>query len=384
MQEEQTNFLDIVAQQIFFLDQRNSKILSITINHQYNIIYVAGNLNSISSHIRILQDPLKNRSRLANLTYPIYRLLTANRRTTFVKGSAAAVRFTSNNSRQGQGFRLRFQNFDTRIEDGMCGGVIIRKTGFLNYKLRRNSSHNEHCVWLIHSPYATSIELNLVQDGFESVGDYIVVNTIDPDTGTIRNNTQIMNSNNWYKKIEAPLVIIVYRSDERTPGKGFLLQFHSTDTEFNPKYKYKLQHTTGFSGTVEYPTEHDKWDSGTRGERDIFVIVSSGITSFEKYTTTIDWKIQQANYSCINAFLAIYITRDMGSQHTFWSDTEFENRDGLHCYDDDRLLLEDTNIVSLLGQTFIIVYKSGSDHQNGNGSLFKFNYYRKGKCPTLV
>lgn len=73
--------------------------------------------------------------------------------------------------------------------DGQCGGVIRGDRGVLKYKIGVDYFNNERCVWLLHSPNSTNITLKLVKDGFEACCDYLLVTTIDPSNGTLRNDT---------------------------------------------------------------------------------------------------------------------------------------------------------------------------------------------------
>ncbi|CAL8146577.1 unnamed protein product [Orchesella dallaii] len=147
----------------------------------------------------------------------------------FVTGSRAMVRFTANRFFTGEGFRLRFLkrlDFDTTVEPGgsKCGGVVVGQTGYLNYKLGKDYSNNERCVWLLHSPGSESIHLQLIDDGFQIWFDYLSVNTIDLETGAIRNDMKQFNARNWTQTIEAPLLVIFFISNEFLPGKGFSLK----------------------------------------------------------------------------------------------------------------------------------------------------------------
>ncbi|CAL8147009.1 unnamed protein product [Orchesella dallaii] len=307
-------------------------------------------------------------------------------------GSRAIVRFTSKDIRIGKGFRLRFlkrQDFDTTIEPegSKCGGIIVGQTGYLNYKLGKDYLNNEGCVWLLHSPGSVSVHLQLIEDEFEICCDYISVNTVDPETGVIRNDTKLFNARNWNQTIEAPLLVILFQSDYSKPGKGFSLQYRSNGNQLNVKYKYKLQHIIGMFGSTEYPSEQAKWEVSGRGEQDIFMIASSKIKIPDKYYTVIDWKFQPPNGSCLQHHsFAIYEPLSLSENETsvpgIWVKREqFPKSNKPDCSSVNSMPTKYNEkfkqTFNVATPVFIILYKSLFDGNNGTETRFKFDYSQK-------
>ncbi|CAL8146997.1 unnamed protein product [Orchesella dallaii] len=309
----------------------------------------------------------------------------------FIMGSRAMVRFISDASITGIGFRLRFLkrlDFDTTIEpDGSkCGGVIVGQRGYLNYKLGKDYSNNERCVWLLHSPGSESIHLQLIDDGFQICCDYLSVNTIDLETGAVRNDMKLFNARNWTQMIEAPLLVIFFNSNEFLPGKGFSLKFRSSGNQLNVKYKYKLEHITALHGTMEHPSEQTKGESGGRDEQNIFVIASSGVTIPNEFYTVIDWKAQQPNGSFLPHSLVIYEALTENEVGTRIPPIWLEKEQFRMCKESDSPNANtmstryNENLVKTFyveAPAFIIVFKSLFDGHNGAEIRLKFDYSRK-------
>ncbi|CAL8108307.1 unnamed protein product [Orchesella dallaii] len=192
----------------------------------------------------------------------------------------------------------------------------------------------------------------------------------------------------WNQTIEAPLVVILFHSDDKNPGKGFSLQFRSSGNQLNVKYKYNLRHiTTGLFETVEYPSEQAKWKGSVIGEQDIFVIASSRITYQDDYYTVIDWKAQPPNSSCLQILFVIYepltLTKIKAARllPTSWLKMEqFSINRQSGCPDVNTIPTKFNERFEKAFQievpTFIIVYKSMFDGCNGTETHFKFDFSR--------
>ncbi|CAL8108301.1 unnamed protein product [Orchesella dallaii] len=423
LMEEETNFLDIIAQKVASLHPNssierydgecggllapsNSGVIRYKENAEHKFHECTWNIE-VPGATRIEFNLERNRfgshrdfisiTALHDLAADALKIgqklrFSNNERSGFITGSRAMIRFVSKDPLSSKGFRLRFQkslDFDTTIEPAgsECGGVIVEQAGYLNYKLGKDYLNNERCVWLLHSPGSERIHLQLMHDEFETCCDFISVNTIDPESGAVRNDTILFNARNWTQTIEAPLVVILFHSDDKKPGKGFSLKFRSSGNQLNVKYKYKLKHITGLFGTVEYPSEQAKWEGSVIGEQDIFVIASSWITIHDDYYTVIDWKAQPPNSSCLQILFSIYepLRKNKADTHLpiSWPKMErFSINRQSGCPDvitipkkfNERFEKE----YHVEVPTFIIVYKSMFDgHNNGTETRFKFDFSRK-------
>ncbi|CAL8069683.1 unnamed protein product [Orchesella dallaii] len=81
------------------------------------------------------------------------------------------------------------------VQDDRCGGVIIGDMGVLKYKTDRHILVNERCLWLLNAPTSTNITFKLENNGFDTglysgLYTFILVTTIDPSTGKLRNDTK--------------------------------------------------------------------------------------------------------------------------------------------------------------------------------------------------
>ncbi|CAL8070959.1 unnamed protein product [Orchesella dallaii] len=191
------------------------------------------------------------------------------------------------------------------IENGdKCGGVIIGSRGVLSYKLDSNYLNGERCIWLLHSPNSTSITLKLLDDGFEKCCDYILVTTIDPQSGTLRNNTQQITRANRTQILQDPMVIIQFRSDWPDSRTGFALRF-TAHGHRQHDYDFNLRHTSDSTGTFEFPAPG--WNDTATGTRDIIHVMASSIVTKDdsddhpRIPLAINWSggvFQKANDSC--------------------------------------------------------------------------------------
>ncbi|ODM91721.1 Deleted in malignant brain tumors 1 protein, partial [Orchesella cincta] len=243
---------------------------------------------------------------------PAIKLTSTNGIAT-VTGSIVNVTFVSDGSVMGSGFRLHFENnTNVFVEDENCGGLIIGENGLLNYKLRTYYPNNERCVYLLHSPNSRSITLELLEDEFEVCCDFLHVNTIDPTNGTLRNDTVAITRANNTRTFDESLLVIVFRSDSGTRGKGFSLQFTSNGTNANLGYNYKLRHVSDSYGTIDYPSA--EWGDEESTNNEIFVLASSLNTrdGDALFTSMINWNsgtFQKSNDSCDYGSLSFYSTQ---------------------------------------------------------------------------
>ncbi|CAL8146772.1 unnamed protein product [Orchesella dallaii] len=185
-----------------------------------------------------------------------------------------------------------------------------------------------------------------------------------------------------FLEIIAEEVAGLHHIDASNQGTGFSLQFSSISNDVNPKYNFKMHHTTKINGTVVYPDPELNWDFGSADERDtIYVIASNAVTNeaAEQYYTVIDWKggtFQRINYSCSYHSLIIYEPElsSNGNVHGTWSE-KAHVPNGIETFCPDVITTRETNsLLTLAKPSFIIVFKVLSAHKNGSETSFKFNY----------
>ncbi|ODM91235.1 Cubilin [Orchesella cincta] len=167
-----------------------------------------------------------------------------------VDGPRAIVTFSSDRSERGTGFRLLFHKLAESGKRDSCGGSITGSRGVINYRPEEEYTNNLRCVWVLHSPNSTSIAFNILRSNFESCCDVILVNSVDPDTGTLRNDSTKITGENSTATVEASLVVILFYSDHSRMGTGFSLSYESSGNEVNPNIQ--LSHESGENVTVEY------------------------------------------------------------------------------------------------------------------------------------
>ncbi|CAL8128133.1 unnamed protein product [Orchesella dallaii] len=196
--------------------------------------------------------------------------------TVFVDGPKVIVKFYSDESQTGLGFRLSYYNvtdLNEIINENECGGVIVRETGEISYKFEE-PLESERCVWLVHSPNSTSITFHLREEGLEEYYDFVSVTAIDPETGTLGNDTRLLSGYGGNVTIQESTAVVVFSSDESFSDSGFLLTFSGSGVKTNPKYIYKLLHITEPNGTIEYPGS-DRNDDEITKQQHIYVTAKS-------------------------------------------------------------------------------------------------------------
>ncbi|CAL8070897.1 unnamed protein product [Orchesella dallaii] len=292
--------------------------------------------------------------------------LNSQNQTAYTNGSFAKVIFSADSSVIGKGFTLRYNI--TRIKEE-CGGAIIGDTGVISYKSGLEDLNKERCVWILHSPNSSKINLTLLEDGFESCCDYLLVNTIDPETGWIRNDTMKINGENDTLTIEESLIVIVFYSNRSDPGNGFLLEFSSSGENPDPKINFKVKHFSEPNGTIEYPSS--EWNEG--GEiNNIYVVgFSKTIKIPEIYSTVIDWKhgIFQSSTtdSCVYDSLIVYEPLDDGWKPRAW----FPNQTDCEPF---VTVPPEKELLAIQHHSFIAIFKPLSNEYSNDVTRFSFSY----------
>ncbi|CAL8147078.1 unnamed protein product [Orchesella dallaii] len=294
--------------------------------------------------------------------------LRLERDTAIVSGPKAIVRFSSDESKGGTGFRLSFEKLPDWVtggEDGKCGGVILEQSGVLNYKPVRERFKNEQCVWLLHSPNSTRITLKLFLDGFRNRYDYLEVSTIDASTGIIKYAALLIK--NSALTIEESMVVIVFKSDYSTRGKGFSLVFSSNGTISDPEYEYNLCHISDRSGEIEYP--NSVWESTGSGMNEIFVVarsLSCRAVDDSLLVTKLNWEsgvFKKANCSCKYGEVSIYSASE--SSEVLYSASKSSDWSVIERFPNDNVTSSCSDVVTVTAKElsvskssmFLVIYK---------------------------
>ncbi|CAL8070889.1 unnamed protein product [Orchesella dallaii] len=250
-----------------------------------------------------------------------------------------------------------------------CGGVIIGDRGLILYKSGLKYLNNERCVWILHSPNSRNIKLNLLEDRFENCCDYLLVNTIDPETGWIRNDTKKIKGENETLTVEESLVVIVFYSDQYNSGNGFSLEFSSSGDNPDPEINFIVKHFSELNGAIEYPSS--EWKEGGESNK-IYVVGFSKTVKFpETHHTVIDWKhgIFQSSTtdSCVYDSLTLYETFRNGWK----ARARFPNQTDCQPF---VTVPPETEILSFSHHCFIGIFKPLSHKSKENVTSFSFSY----------
>ncbi|ODM91725.1 Cubilin [Orchesella cincta] len=333
--------------------------------------------------------------------------LSLTNRTTIISGSKARVRFSSDSSVTGTGFRLRYENStDLVVQDNKCGGILRGDKGTLIYKRGIEYFNNEKCIYFLHSPQSTNITLQLVDDGFEVIlvlmydedvddidddddfkacCDYLLVNTIDPITGTLRNDTVKINRAKRTHSFEESLLVLVFSSDGGTRGRGFSLKFSGTGNNSNPEYSYKLIHTFETEGTVSFPSS--VWDRAANQSetKEIFVLAHSlSIVPGEDMSTmptNISWTsgvFKKKNDSCDYGSVTFYT---FPSQTGWTTEDQYPDANDTASCTDFITVPAKRNIWSANLTAFLVIYKPIEFEQiEENTTQFSFAFEKSAGC----
>ncbi|CAL8129418.1 unnamed protein product [Orchesella dallaii] len=315
-------------------------------------------------------------------------------RTVLVDGPKAMVRFSSDESVAGLGFRLiyyKITNLNSPIEETIneseCGGVIVGETGEISYKLYGRYMNNERCIWLIHSPNSTSITFNLQDSGFERCCDFVTVTTIDPETGTLRNDTRRLSENDV--TIQESTAAIVFTSDRSDRGTGFFLKFSGSGVNTNPKFVYKLLHIGESNAMTGYPASESNDDDITK-QQHIYVTAKSATgdrESSQRFISRIDMNkavfLGTNDSSCVYDSLTLYeplvINKDKDSARVWQKKVQAQipnENNALLCPE----RFSGPNQEDFLDSdfhSFLAIYKPSSNDILESNTAVRFDYYYK-------
>ncbi|CAL8070822.1 unnamed protein product [Orchesella dallaii] len=315
---------------------------------------------------------LNSIDQVGELTGPTLNLTSLNRSAS-VRGPRVNVKFSSDNSMTGNGFTVRFRIRPK--DDAECGGAIIGDKGKISYNSGLEYLNNERCVWILHSPKSKSIKLKLLEVGFETCCDYLLVNTIDPETGLLRNDTQKLTKT---LKFEESLVVIVFYSDPSSPGTGFSLEFSSSGENPDPEINFIVKHLSEPNGTIEYP--NSEWNEGGENNN-IYVIGFSQMVQFpETFPTSVNWKhgtFQKSTDSCVYDTLTIY------EQVNYWREvTQFPNQNQTDCQT-SVTVPQENDLLTIQRHSLIAIFKPLSHKNSENVTRFSFSYDSEPRADSI-
>ncbi|CAL8128151.1 unnamed protein product [Orchesella dallaii] len=321
--------------------------------------------------------------------------------TVFVDGPKAIVRFYSDDVSSRIGFRLIYYKLtdlnsinEEIINKSECGGVIVRETGAISYKFEEPYLENERCVWLVQSPNSTSITFHLRQSGFQGCCDFLSVTTIDPETGTLRNDTrQLKLFDEPVQTIQESIAAIMFSSDNSVRGDGFLLTFSGSGANMNPKYVYKLRHLTEPNGTIEYPGS-DRNDDEISKQQHIYVTAKSAILdteSSQKFLGGIDMNasvfLRANDSSCVYDSLTFYEPirqskdkhrRGISRPSPAWQKkAQIPNENDTLLCPERFSVLKQEGFLDFKVDSFLAIYKPISKDTFESNAVVSFDYYSK-------
>ncbi|CAL8128147.1 unnamed protein product [Orchesella dallaii] len=324
--------------------------------------------------------------------------------TVFVDGPNAMVRFESDRSRIGLGFRLSYykatdlNSSAESITESECGGVIVGETGAISYKYEESYFNPERCVWLVHSPTSTSITFHLRQAGFEKYYDFVSVTTIDPETGTLRNDTRLLSKHNETVTIQESTAVVLFSSDGIVSGTGFFLTFSANGVITNPKYVYKLRHIGEPNATIQYSASDRNDDELTK--QHIYVTATSargdGVPS-KKFISGIDLNegifLRANDSSCVYDSLTFYepIPPAVLQHHDRIPSHNWQKKAQIPSKNDTLLCPEKFSVPKQMAllefdvHSFLAIYKPISKDTFESNAVVSFDYYNKPyKCGEIV
>lgn len=166
---------------------------------------------------------------------------------------------------------------------------------------------------------------------------------------------------NRTRTFQESLLVIVFRSDPSTRGRGFALQFIGDGEGSGASdYRYQLRHHNEPFGGIVYPSS--EWEDPIPGKKEIFVIASSLKIGLDEdplvMPSNISWtsgvfkkEIGACNYDSIT----FYTTPDPDG----WVKRErfpYENETSL-CSAEEIVIPKKDDICSTVFSTFLVVYK---------------------------
>ncbi|CAG7725049.1 unnamed protein product [Allacma fusca] len=146
---------------------------------------------------------------------------------------------------------------EVKAEIEPCGGVIYASNGTINYKLGEPFKSGERCTWTIHSPNATKISFQVVENGFiQSNMEVLKVGYfLDSDYKTIGNYQEVvLNYSSYNNSVDVPGPVAFVRFHPMSlTGLGFSLVFSSVSSGISLPFKYRNFHVSSTYGKINYP-----------------------------------------------------------------------------------------------------------------------------------
>ncbi|KAK4871991.1 hypothetical protein RN001_016115 [Aquatica leii] len=171
-----------------------------------------------------------------------------------INSNIAQIRFVSNSSLVGIGFRLEWQ-----VEG--CGGILTKPTGSISTPNYPNAyPEGTQCDWLIQLDYGSSIQITFATIDFEPSNncnyDYILVTNGIDDTYPVLTKICTKGEKPITLSSTGNSMFVRFVSDYSYHGKGFWANYTSIDTKCGGKM-------STFSGSLHspnYPQNYDKSD----------------------------------------------------------------------------------------------------------------------------
>ncbi|CAL8069677.1 unnamed protein product [Orchesella dallaii] len=177
---------------------------------------------------------------------------------------------------------------------------------------------------------------------------------------------------------EEPLVVVVFRSDAATVGKGFDLRFsgNSNNSNFDPEYSYKLRHISSTSGTVSYPSS--VWGVRNSTNKEIFVLAHSLNVKvgddMSTMSTNISWSsgvFKKSNDSCQYGTVSFYSTP---TQNGWTTRGQIPSANELSSCANSVAVPTKEDIWSTDLTAFLTIFKPISSEQDENSMSFTFTF----------
>jgi len=110
-----------------------------------------------------------------------------------------------------------------------CGGILSGNYGRVTYKLGGRYKNSEQCTWTLYGENVKEFKFTLGRNGFESCCDYIILNSLNPENGSL-DPSVVLKTASPFATVRGPTVFITFKSDTSVAGEGFSLQFFGSFT----------------------------------------------------------------------------------------------------------------------------------------------------------
>jgi hypothetical protein len=191
------------------------------------------------------------------------------------------------------------------LRNEQCGGILYKSNGSIQYKLDEPFKSGERCTWTIHSPNASKITFEVLENGIiQSNTDTLKVGYfLDSDYKTLGNYQEVvLNYSSYNNKVEVPGPVAFVRfypkrvDGQSVSGLGFSIKFTSVPSAISLPFKYSNFHSSQPYGSISYPWNHKPY---LPLERDTFLLAPQA-------PTTLALKYFDGNCGAQQDYLTIY------------------------------------------------------------------------------